>query len=723
LERLRGSCRRHFFTSRWPRATLAGMHTERERCERTASLYLRSTTSSHQASQIRLFSNSGANKECIFARAGQLKSIRLYPKASFENDSELRHEVIKLLIELTNVSSVRGVNASMAVMRRLLFSKETWDMLSPDLLRRVIQNFGWSKQGRGSHQGVLVDRRLPHDETTVDALLYAHARYMVFGFSFSSVDRKFRDCWKLLEKNYAKGNKERLHQLNQSALNILVQLNAWDGRITEAMELAKDLIDGDGAGAKEERSGYNLRDEAFMSILAAAATSGDCDREKVGQFLDWAAAQYEANRVEINLESISLFVRLLMHDSASNEAPDWLLNKLDWVGQEIDETVIPGTNDYEKALALWTNVGDASRTKALFHMMLKDYKHGITLECCNLLMLALSVSGNLSAGHDASEILKLMEDGLAVPNYTTYKLVIQSWKHSEESDERQSEVIQLIKNMVMKSSREKSSQCQPDGRLIEQALVPLRGQPDVLKNFIDYLEKEVKKGNLESSVISIPLFTTLFKSLSSSGSKIASEMVLTCFHHVRRLHNEEMLESASPTEHYVLASFCLENSASANAGALLEKLLLEVEKLPTSQRYGTRQCIYRSLMRRHANAGRAEETEDTMKRMFKSFQEGCALKPEYLDYNIVLEAWANSDSPRGAERADAIVEHMKKLHDMGHLDVQPTGETYVILFRCWEKSDHPLARDRMESIKTEIEAIDAGLSGDQVKLFVPATVT
>ena len=100
-----------------------------------------------------------------------------------------------------------------------------------------------------------------------------------------------------------------------------------------------------------------------------------------------------------------------------------------------------------------------------------------------------------------------------------------------------------------------------------------------------------------------------------------------------------------------------------------------------------------------------------------------SLKPESLDFNIVLEAWANSDSPRGAERADAIVEHMKKLHDMGHLDVQPTGETYVILFRCWEKSGHPLAKDRMESIKTEIEAIDAGLSGDQVKLFVPATVT
>ncbi len=51
--------------------------------------------------------------------------------------------------------------------------------------------------------------------------------------------------------------------------------------------------------------------------------------------------------------------------------------------------------------------------------------------------------------------------------------------------------------------------------------------------------------------------------------------------------------------------------------------------------------------------------------------------PDEISFNTVLNCWAMSGRKGSAERAIAILDHMKKRHEAGVTDVQPDWSTYT----------------------------------------------
>jgi hypothetical protein len=77
-----------------------------------------------------------------------------------------------------------------------------------------------------------------------------------------------------------------------------------------------------------------------------------------------------------------------------------------------------------------------------------------------------------------------------------------------------------------------------------------------------------------------------------------------------------------------------------------------------------------------------------------------SLKPDTVSFTCVLNAW--SKDPNGAQRADAIFNRMKQLHQAGNKQVKPNCLTYSAVLNCWAKSDARGAAERAHEILQEL---------------------
>jgi len=86
--------------------------------------------------------------------------------------------------------------------------------------------------------------------------------------------------------------------------------------------------------------------------------------------------------------------------------------------------------------------------------------------------------------------------------------------------------------------------------------------------------------------------------------------------------------------------------------------------------------------------------------------------PDEISFNTVLNCWAMSRQKGAAERAVAILDHMKKRYEAGYADVHPDWSTYTTVLKAWARSRDPKATKRAEAVFQEyLEACDSDQSG------------
>jgi len=78
-------------------------------------------------------------------------------------------------------------------------------------------------------------------------------------------------------------------------------------------------------------------------------------------------------------------------------------------------------------------------------------------------------------------------------------------------------------------------------------------------------------------------------------------------------------------------------------------------------------------------------------------------QPDELSFNTVLNGWAMSRQKGAADRATAILDHMKKRYEAGLTEVRPDWSTYTTVLKAWARSRDPDATHRAEDVFSEYQ--------------------
>lgn len=79
-------------------------------------------------------------------------------------------------------------------------------------------------------------------------------------------------------------------------------------------------------------------------------------------------------------------------------------------------------------------------------------------------------------------------------------------------------------------------------------------------------------------------------------------------------------------------------------------------------------------------------------------------QPDEISYNTVLNCWAMSRQNGAADRATAILGHMKKRNEVGLTTVHPDWSTYTTVLKAWARSRDVAAINHAEDVFSEYRA-------------------
>mmetsp|Transcript_17422 Transcript_17422/g.42318 ORF Transcript_17422/g.42318 Transcript_17422/m.42318 type:complete len:203 (-) Transcript_17422:152-760(-) len=100
--------------------------------------------------------------------------------------------------------------------------------------------------------------------------------------------------------------------------------------------------------------------------------------------------------------------------------------------------------------------------------------------------------------------------------------------------------------------------------------------------------------------------------------------------------------------------------------------------------------------------GAAERAEKYLTLFFEGPEPVFPSNP--IAYNIAINAYANSNEPDAAMKADAVYQRMKERYDSGDEDLRPTVITLTSLRKAWSSSNDKNASEKLQQIENLIKS-------------------
>jgi Pentatricopeptide repeat domain len=486
----------------------------------------------------------------------------------------------------------------------------------------------------------------------------------------------------------------KLHKLiDECKENAIVQQQVRLGDVYQAIVEARLLVD----------RGFKMHEETFMSVLIGSLASETVDQDEVTNFLTWAGDQYERGMIEVNVQSIRLFATVVtdMGGLWSGEPLVTILNNLVWIGDQVKLTEEPTVDDYASAIKFWVSAGETKTAMALLNHVEKNTDVSPNLDCFNIVLSALASAKECDV--DISDLMTRVAESIGTPpNYGTYRLAIQCLKCCQH--DAGNKAMAIAREMAEVAREEKLSQRLPDELIYRDAalIATNNKQLSLSDKCFDWLENEARSGNTEA-LRSFYQFRVWIFAWRHSGMSISLKEALSILWRMHGLVREGLMSPPPNAVIFHSAMKCLELSDDPNKGSWVEKVLSDFDQCGYSLK--SRSDMYHAVISFFSNLDDARKAEETLSRYNEHLQEsspGTRKRPNVKDFNYILRAWSDSDAPRAAERASAIVDHMKKLQGV-HLDVSiPNKASYEILLQCWEKSQLPTAKVRSDEIRNDL---------------------
>ena len=160
---------------------------------------------------------------------------------------------------------------------------------------------------------------------------------------------------------------------------------------------------------------------------------------------------------------------------------------------------------------------------------------------------------------------------------------------------------------------------------------------------------------------------------------------------------------------WLLESWCYVYATEPDAPDRLADLLQQMER-EVPHLLDVR--VYTKIISVFAKSYRSDAgsfAENILRRMIDAQING--VTPNAYTYTAVIEAYANSADPTGADSAERLLGELTTFYkESGDPDLQPTARTYNAVIRAWAKSDHPssaqLAEDCLRTMQSLYESGD-----------------
>ncbi|CAB9522439.1 Pentatricopeptide repeat-containing protein [Seminavis robusta] len=569
------------------------------------------------------------------------------------------------------------------------------DQINTELMNQLLRNCFFLQKNRVMANGTIIyklsnvrDRIPPNQETIALLLDDNHASEMKIAENCHWILTHFEQD-------------EQIHSIIQECKeNVTVQLLARRDTLSVAIAKARQLVEG--------HNMMKIHNDTFMLILTLALSNKE-EEDEVISFLKWASNQYERGMIQVHMPSIALFVTTVTSDSLwQQEQPDRLLDALSSIGSNV-VSEHPTVDDYTSAIRIWASTGHTETAMALLDYMTETASITPNLNCCNALLSVLANSKEANAGPWASQLLSKMTESFDLtPNYASYRLAIQSWENSPRRQHPRGpgvggkQVLKTILEMAEHAKEERWSHRQPDRYVFwDAAFAIMKYDLTKLEEFQDWFEAEAIDGNPEAVIsgnVYIRWIATFKRSRSTSGTEKA-ERAMSIVERMKRMSRKGLLKSFLSPDMCRVVLGCLQESEEHDAAKFISDTIADLEKTEHDD-HGIR--LYTSAMIMFSSIGDAPRAEDMMAKLHNAVQQSqpeTRSRPDATDYNEVLTAWSRSPAPRAAERAEAIFDHMTRLHGT-HLDNSlPNQNSYEILLKCWEKSELPFAEERALEVK------------------------
>lgn len=403
----------------------------------------------------------------------------------------------------------------------------------------------------------------------------------------------------------------------------------------------------------------------------------------------------------------------------ATEKAEALLQEMEQRSRE-GEDLRPNVVAYRNLLFGYAKKGMVKETEAVLERMFESHKRGNveakpTARAMNLVLTALSMSGDSEAGTKAIAYLKKMEMLYEMqrfddpPDVVSYTLAL---KCIAEADTRGGgeEAEKLLDEMEVRAS--KGEKFIAPNAMTYSTVIKIYGRsgtPEKAEAVLRRMYQAYLDGN-ESAAPNTRAFSSVLQAWARSGSVSTVERALAILSWMKDLHNDGVLDEVRPNGIiYKAVLNCIAESKSNNVCQRAIDLVDEMEGLAEAGDPDKSPDLlaYKNVLRACANAGNGLEAQAIVARMYHKFESGKLRdKPDFASWQIVVDAWCRSEDGSAPSRVSAILKRTKELQENGVLEERPSGHVYSLMLHSIALSQHRgLLKQHVEPLLNALDAL------------------
>ena len=487
-------------------------------------------------------------------------------------------------------------------------------------------------------------------------------------------------------------------------LNLAVGEGDGDGAETIVMGLLKTYTNED-----DENTGSNsklLDTRIFSLVLQAWKNSrSELAAERAQQLLDQMIALYEEGILREPPSSQDYNAVLecwVASGDSSLHAVDSSLRIMERFAMDHHNNRIPLPPDgrsCELLLQILARGGHASRAmKFLETSVPKPYP--ITMY--NWILQAYLNSNLPDAPQKAHRVLELMAQKSSTsndypePNGASYDFVLQCWARIPDHPDALESAQRLLANM-----KQKQLQITLESYQSVISILATKGEAVLAEQLLEQLVQEYGAqfdAQLKPTLVPFETVLLAYTKCHRSDSAPRAESLLM---QMLELHQSGILERPPDAWSYNFVLKCWMHSTYSYAKDQALNLVEKMREEGVSCDVSTMNTLLNIIATREG----PYQAEEYLNRMYQAYLEDPIRnpQPDVISFGTVLKAWASMKAPVSADRAQALLHRIQKLHESGWSHCRPDVAIFTCVMKCYSYSksnDAPyMAEDILRSMQ------------------------
>jgi pentatricopeptide repeat protein len=184
-------------------------------------------------------------------------------------------------------------------------------------------------------------------------------------------------------------------------------------------------------------------------------------------------------------------------------------------------------------------------------------------------------------------------------------------------------------------------------------------------------------------------FNTVISAWARSNDPDAAERAQSI---LRRMYDPQDMGALQVTPNIVTYNTmldCWARSGHEDAAERCLAILQEMQELFEVGEMDARPDVvsYTTVINAFAKSGKVDQAEGLLNEMHLAFMSGDnRLKPNVQTLTTIVEAWSRSDAVDGLERAAAVFQRIRELHELGLSNEGPDVVAYNVMLNCYAMS-------------------------------------